>query len=335
MTKGVDALYTFQEIWGNQRLIQHLRNATKNQKTSHAYLFIGGAGAGKRMIAKTFAKHLLCASKEDEPCGVCDSCRVFDSGNHPDVIHVISEKKTLGVDEIRGQILETVDIKPYHYDKKIYIIHKAHTMTIQAQNALLKTLEEPPGYAVFLLLAESMDAFLPTILSRTVTLKISPLSEEEISRYLIQKGLASQEEAVYFAAYGQGRIGHALELIEDETFQQMRENTLTKMSRLSAMRLSEALLLAKEWEIYKNDYRLLDIIGLWYRDLLAAKSLRDDRFIIQKDKKEMIFSAANEPPEVLAEKVAAVIKAKERLIQNGNFRLTLEVMLMELKENRA
>ena len=101
------------------------------------------------------------------------------------------------------------------------------------------------------------------------------------------------------------------------------------------MRLSEVLLLAKEWEIYKNDYRLLDIIGLWYRDLLAAKSLRDERFIIQKDKKEMIFTAADEPPQVLADKVAAVIKAKERLIQNGNFRLTLEVMLMELKGNRA
>lgn len=326
-------MYTFQEIWGNQRLLQHLRMAVKNQKTSHAYLFIGGAGAGKRMIAKTFAKYLLCTSQQEEPCGVCDSCRVFDSGNHPDVIHVISQKKTLGVDEIRGQILETVDIKPYHYDKKIYILHQAHTMTVQAQNALLKTLEEPPAYAVFLLLAENTDAFLPTILSRTVTLKIAPLTEEEIRTYLIQKGLASKEEAAFFAAYGQGRIGHALELIEDEAFRQMREDILAQMSRLSAMRLSEALLLAKEWEIFKNDSRFLDIIGLWYRDLLAAKSLRDEHFIIQKDKKELIYAAATEPTEVLAKKATAVTKAKERLIQNGNFRLTMEVMLMELKEN--
>lgn len=328
-------MYTFQEIWGNQRLLQHLRMAVKNHKTSHVYLFVGGAGSGKRMLANTFAKYLLCSSPQDEPCGVCHSCHVFDSQNHPDVIHVTSEKKTLGVDEIRGQILETVDIKPYHYDKKIYIIHQAHTMTVQAQNALLKTLEEPPAYAVFLLLAENGDAFLPTILSRTVTLKINPLSEEEISQYLIQNGMVSPEEAVFFAAYGQGRIGHALELIEDETFRQMREDILTQLSRLSSMKFSEVLLLAKEWEIYKNDYRFLDIIGLWYRDLLTAKSLRDDRFIIQKDKKEMIFSAAKEPAEVLAQKAAVVIKAKERFIQNGNFRLTLEVMLMELKENRT
>lgn len=328
-------MYTFQEIWGNQRLLQHLRIAVKNRKTSHAYLFVGGAGAGKRMIAMTFAKYLLCADPKAEPCGICDSCRVFDSGNHPDVIPVTTEKKTLGVDEIRGQILETVDIKPYHYDKKIYIIHQAHTMTVQAQNALLKTLEEPPEYAVFLLLAENMDVFLPTVLSRTVTLKISPISEKELSQYLMQKAIVSQEEAVFFAAYGQGRIGHALELIEDETFRQMREDLLRQMSGLSAMSLSEALLLAKEWEIYKKDSRFLDIIGLWYRDLLAAKSLREEHFIIQKDKKEMIFSAASEPPEILAKKAGAVTKAKERLMQNGNFRLTLEVMLMELKENRT
>ncbi|WP_352399517.1 DNA polymerase III subunit delta' [Anaerotignum sp.] len=328
-------MYTFQEIWGNQRLLQHLRIAVKNQKTSHAYLFVGGVGAGKRMIANTFAKYLLCSNHQEDSCGICDSCRVFDSGNHPDVIHVSSEKKTLGVDEVRGQILETVDIKPYHYDKKIYIIHQAHTMTIQAQNALLKTLEEPPSYAVFLLLAQTEDAFLPTILSRTVTLKISPLSEEEISRYLVQKGLVSAEESVFYATYGQGRIGLALELLEDEVFYEMRENILKQMSQLPSMELSEALLLAKEWEIYKNDYRFLDIIDLWYRDLLVAKSLRDEGFLIQKDKKEMIFSAAKEPTEILAIKAAAVVKAKECLKQNGNFRLTLEVMLMELKENIA
>ncbi len=326
-------MYTFQEIWGNERLLQHLRMAVKKQKTSHAYLFVGSAGAGKRLIANTFAKYLLCMAHQDEPCGTCESCRVFDSGNHPDVIHVTSPKKTLGVDEIRGQILETVDIKPYHYEKKIYILHQAHTMTVQAQNALLKTLEEPPKYAVFLLLAETTNAFLPTVLSRTVTLKISPLSEEEISRYLIEKGLVSEEEAVFFAAYGQGHIGHALELIEDETFRQMREDILEKMSRLPAMSLPEAMLLAKEWESYKNDYRFLDIIGLWYRDVVVAKALRQEHFIIQKDKKELIFAAANEPTEVLVKKAAAVVKAKERLIQNGNFRLTLEVMLMEIKEN--
>ncbi|MPN09855.1 hypothetical protein SDC9_157148 [bioreactor metagenome] len=208
-------------------------------------------------------------------------------------------------------------------------------MTVQAQNALLKTLEEPPEYVVFLLLAEKTEAFLPTVLSRMVTLKISPLSEEEIHGYLVGKKLVAPEEGGFFAAYAQGRIGHALELIEDTAFRQMREDILTQMSQLQSMRLSEALLLAKEWEIFKNDTRFLDIIALWYRDLMAAKSLRDERFIIQKDKKDLLYSAAKETTEILAKKSAAVTKAKERLIQNGNFRLTIEVMLMELKENGA
>ncbi len=324
-------MYTFREIWGNGRLIRHLRSAVQNNRTSHAYLFIGGAGAGKKLITNTFAKYLLCSNRGDEPCGVCESCRVFDSGNHPDVIHVTSPKKTLGVDEIRGQILETVDVKPYHYEKKVYILHAAHTMTVQAQNALLKTLEEPPAYAVFLLLAETTELFLPTVLSRTVTLKINPLTEGELCRYLVEKDFMAEEEAAFFAAYGQGRIGHALALLEDEAFRRMREDVLLKMSKLPSMRLSEALLLAKEWEGFKNDPRLLDIIGLWYRDLMIIKAVKDERFLIQKDKKKMLYSA--DSLEGLAKKAAAVTKAKERLMQNANFRLTLEVMLMELKEN--
>ena len=326
-------MYTFQEIWGNRRLIHHLRNAVKNEKASHAYLFVGSAGAGKKMLACTFAKYLLCGNRGEEPCGICESCRVFDSGNHPDVIHVTSQKKTLGVDEIRAQILETVHIKPYHYEKKVYILQDAHTMTVQAQNALLKTLEEPPSYAVFLLLAETTELFLPTVLSRTVTLKLTPLSEEEICEYLVQKGLTSREEGTFFAAYGQGSIGHALALIQEEAFHHMREEIVLKLSKLPSMRLWEALLLAKEWEGYKNDSRLLDIIGLWYRDLMAIKAVKDDRFLIQKDKKDLLYAAATDSLESLAKKAAAVTKAKERLMQNGNYRLTLEVMLMELKEN--
>lgn len=329
------ALHSFREIWGNERLLQHLRRAVKNKKISHAYLLVGGAGAGKRMIASAFAKYMLCDAGGEEPCGVCQSCRVFDSGNHPDVLWVTSEKKTLGVDEIRSQILDTVGIKPYHYDKKIYILPQAHTMTVQAQNALLKTLEEPPEYAVFLLLAEREEAFLPTVLSRAVVLKISPLREDEIRRYLTEKQLASPEQAAVFAAYAQGRIGQALALLEDEAFQQMRESLLQSMSRLPAMGLAEALLLAKEWEQYKNVPDFLDILGLWYRDLLVAKCLRDEKYLIQKDKKEMILAGAGEPAALIAKKAAAVAKGRERLAQNANFRLTLEVMLMELKENRV
>ena len=326
-------MYTFQEIRGNTPLVEQLKTAASSGKASHAYLFLGGAGAGKRLIANTFAKALQCEEDGGKPCGNCRSCQSFDHGNHPDIIYVRGEKKNIVVDEIREQILETVDLKPYHYQKKIYIIEKADTMNIQAQNALLKTLEEPPAHALFLLLAERAEAFLPTILSRVVTMKIRPLSEGMIAEYLMEKSGLSEEESHILAAYAQGRIGQALELKEDEAFREMRQDILGRLEALPSMNEGEAYWMAKELEVYKNDLRFLDIMELWYRDLLTAKSLREEQYLIQKDKKEAIFRGAKEPAEILAKKAEAVRTARMRLAQNANFRLTLEVMLMDLKEN--
>lgn len=326
-------MYTFQEIRGNTALVRQLKAAAVNGKISHAYLFLGGAGAGKRLAANTFAKALQCEGNGERPCGNCRSCQAFDHGNHPDVIYVRGEKKTiLTVDEVREQILETVNIKPYQYEKKIYIIERADTMNIQAQNALLKTLEEPPAHVVFLLLAERAEAFLPTILSRVVTMKLRPLSEETIAAYLREREMLSEEESHILAAYAQGHIGQALELREDEAFRQMREDILQKMERLPSTPEGEAYLWAKELEVYKNDLRFLDIMEIWYRDLLLAKCLREERYLIQKDRKDAIFRAAREPAQQLAKKAEAVQKARMRLAQNANFRLTIEVMLMDIKE---
>ena len=301
-------------------------------RSSHAYLFLGGAGAGKRLIANTFAKALQCEG-EKRPCDSCKSCHAFNHGNHPDVIYFqpLKNGKTYTIEDVREQLLETVDLKPFQYEKKIYIIEKADTLNIQSQNALLKTLEEPPAHAVFLLLAERAEAFLPTILSRVVVMKIRPLSAETIADYLMQAGHLAEESHI-LSAYAQGRIGQALELVEDEGFREMRQDILGKLEALPSMSEGDAYLLAKDFEVYKNDLRFLDIMELWYRDLLTAKSLREEGYLIQRDKKDAIFRAAKEPAALLAKKAAAVRTARMRLAQNANFRLTMEVMLMDLKE---
>ena len=327
-------MYTFQEIRGNQSLTEQLKAVVSEGKASHAYLFLGGAGAGKRLIANTFAKAIQCEGNGRKPCGNCRSCQAFDHKNHPDVIYfqALEKPPKYTIEDVRKQIVETVDLKPFQYDRKIYIIEKADTLNVQAQNALLKTLEEPPAHVMFLLLAERAEAFLPTILSRVVTMKIRPLSEETVAEHLMGTGL-SEEESHTLAAYSQGRIGQALELMEDEAFREMRQDILGKLEALPSMNEGEAYLMAKELEAYKSDLRFLDIMELWYRDLLTAKSLREERYLIQKDKKDAIFRGANEPAEKLAKKAAAVREARKRLSQNANFRLTLEVMLMDLKEN--
>lgn len=325
-------MYTFEEIRGNTPLVEQLRRSAASGRSSHAYLFLGGAGAGKRLIANTFAKALQCEG-EKRPCDSCKSCHAFNHGNHPDVIYFqpLKNGKTYTIEDVREQLLETVDLKPFQYEKKIYIIEKADTLNIQSQNALLKTLEEPPAHAVFLLLAERAEAFLPTILSRVVVMKIRPLSAETIADYLMQAGHLA-EESYILSAYAQGRIGQALELVEDEGFREMRQDILGKLEALPSMSEGDAYLLAKEFEVYKNDLRFLDIMELWYRDLLTAKSLREEGYLIQRDKKDAIFRAAKEPAALLAKKAAAVRTARMRLAQNANFRLTMEVMLMDLKE---
>ena len=325
-------MYTFEEIRGNTPLVEQLRRSAASGRSSHAYLFLGGAGAGKRLIANTFAKALQCEG-EKRPCDSCKSCHAFNHGNHPDVIYFqpLKNGKTYTIEDVREQLLETVDLKPFQYEKKIYIIEQADTLNIQSQNALLKTLEEPPAHAVFLLLAERAEAFLPTILSRVVVMKIRPLSAETIADYLMQAGHLAEESHI-LSAYAQGRIGQALELVEDEGFREMRQDILGKLEALPSMSEGEAYLLAKDLEGYKNDLRFLDIMELWYRDLLTAKSLREEGYLIQRDKKDAIFRAAKEPAALLAKKAAAVRTARMRLAQNANFRLTMEVMLMDLKE---
>ena len=325
-------MYTFEEIRGNTPLVEQLRRSAASGRSSHAYLFLGGAGAGKRLIANTFAKALQCEG-EKRPCDSCKSCHAFNHGNHPDVIYFqpLKNGKTYTIEDVREQLLETVDLKPFQYEKKIYIIEKADTLNIQSQNALLKTLEEPPAHAVFLLLAERAEAFLPTILSRVVVMKIRPLSAETIADYLMQAGHLAEESHI-LSAYAQGRIGQALELVEDEGFREMRQDILGKLEVLPSMSEGDAYLLAKDFEVYKNDLRFLDIMELWYRDLLTAKSLREEGYLIQRDKKDAIFRAAKEPAALLAKKAAAVRTARMRLAQNANFRLTVEVMLMDLKE---
>lgn len=325
-------MYTFEEIRGNTPLVEQLRRSAASGRSSHAYLFLGGAGAGKRLIANTFAKALQCEG-EKRPCDSCKSCHAFNHGNHPDVIYFqpLKNGKTYTIEDVREQLLETVDLKPFQYEKKIYIIEKADTLNIQSQNALLKTLEEPPAHAVFLLLAERVEAFLPTILSRVVVMKIRPLSAETIADYLMQAGHLAEESHI-LSAYAQGRIGQALELVEDEGFREMRQDILGKLEALPSMSEGDAYLLAKDFEVYKNDLRFLDIMELWYRDLLTAKSLREEGYLIQRDKKDAIFRAAKEPAALLAKKAAAVRTARMRLAQNANFRLTMEVMLMDLKE---
>ena len=177
----------FAEIIGHEQIIEHLQNAIKMDKISHAYILNGPDKSGKKMLAEAFAQTLQCEQHGIEPCMECHSCKQAVNHNQPDIIYVTHEKpNTLSVADIRSQLVNDVDVKPYSSRYKIYIVDEAEKMNQQAQNALLKTIEEPPAYAVIILLTTNADAFLPTILSRCVVLNLKVVSDDKIKKYLME-----------------------------------------------------------------------------------------------------------------------------------------------------
>ncbi len=329
-------MYIFEEIVGNEQMIHQIQKSILKKHISHAYIIHGEAGSGKKLLANTIAKTLQCQKQQATPCNVCSSCLTFDSKNHPDIFYIKAEKNknSISVEDIRQQLIKNMEIKQYKYPFKIFIIDKADTMTISAQNALLKTLEEPPYYGILFLLANNVDRFLPTILSRCVVIKLKPVATNKIEQYLIEHHFAEKENSSVFAEYAQGSIGKAIEIASSETFYEMREDIIQKLLSLNRKNLSETLLMAKELETYKQSQQFLDLIYLWYRDLLIYIKCQDIKYVIQKDQQKNIIAQSKKENETsIIKKTEAIWQAKQQLSVNSNFQLTMEVMLMKLKES--
>ena len=326
----------FNAVAGHERIIKSLRESIKNDMTSHAYIFCGNKGSGRNLTAGAFAKTANCLSPiNGNACGKCPSCIQFESGNNPDVFYVKATKTiSISVDDIREQIVNEVKIKPYSYKRKIFIIDKADTMTSQAQNALLKTLEEPPKYVLIILIAENTENFLPTVLSRCVMMKFSPISVNLIKNYLINNCAMNEDDAAFYAEYSVGSIGEALRLSDDENFYQMRNDIISCLDRLDTMDFVSAMLMAKEMEKYKAYSEHFDIMYMFYRDVFCMRLFKDDRYVIQKDKIGLIEKKAkNLNEQTIAKRLDFIMDIKKKIRQNTAFRLSMEVLFMNLKES--
>lgn len=329
-------MLSFQDIIGHEQIKEHLQRAIESHKVSHAYILTGEAGMGRKSLANAFALTLLCEKGKSEPCMECHACKQVLSGNHPDLIYVTHEKpNSIGVDDIREQINDTIMVRPYSSYYKVYIVDEAEKMTQQAQNALLKTIEEPPSYAIIILLTTNQEAFLPTILSRCVQLKLKPLRDFVVKSYLVGTMHVPEADAEVYAAFARGNLGKAISIASSEEFKLLHQEVLHLLKHVKDMDISELLdYIRKLKEDNLDIYECLDFMQLWYRDVLLYKVAKDMNLLIFKDEYKTVNEISkNSGYDGLERILEAIDKAKARLDANVNMELAIELMLLVMKEN--
>ena len=326
----------FDQILGAENIKEHLNNAIKMDKVSHAYIFSGEEGLGKKMVAEAFAKMLQCESEGEKPCNKCHSCIQANSSNQPDIIHIGHEKPaSIGVDDVRERLIQDISIKPYSSRYKIYIIDEAEKMTVQAQNAILKTIEEPPEYGVVIFITCNQSAFLPTILSRCVVLNFKPIKDELVARYVQRTCQIPDYQADICAAFAQGRPGRAIKLAENVDFEGLRERVIRIIKDVKNMDVSDLVAWIKDLKnLNCTDEDLFDILAVWYRDMLLFKASNDPNSLIFKDNindiRKMAQSCSYEGIENV---LKALDTAKIRLKANVNRDMAMELLLLTIKGN--
>ena len=327
---------TFRDVVGHESIIGHFKSSIEQGKVAHAYLIHGEKGTGKKMLAGLFAKTLQCEAGGTDPCGTCRSCIQCDSGNQPDIIWVTHEKPTvISVDDIREQVNNDIIIKPYGSRYKIYIIPEAELMNPQAQNALLKTIEEPPEYAIIMLLTNNLDKMLPTILSRCITLNLKPVGELDMMEYLSRMGIP-QAKAKFCVGFAFGNLGKAVRLATSEEYNEIKHDCVQILKDINRMEIYDLIDAVKKMSKYKLDiYDYLDIMMMWYRDILMLKvSGSPDKLLFKEEYATLKQQANYISYEGIENVLKALDKVKVRLEANVNFDIAMELLLLTIKENQ-
>lgn len=326
----------FKDIVGQESIISHMKNAIKLNKISHAYIINGEKGMGKKTIAKIFSMTLQCEKGEDEPCMQCHSCKQAINNNHPDIRWITHEKpSTIAIDEVREQINNDILIKPYSSKYKIYIVDKAEKLTVQAQNALLKTIEEPPAYGIIMLLTNNKDSFLQTILSRCVALEMRPVASTDIINYLREKEKIPDYQAKMVVNFAGGNLGRAIRLASMEEFNELKDMVIRHLTGICDASVTDISGYVKEAATFKDNIaEYIDLMVAWFRDVLIFKASKDINQLIFKENISLIekyvirisYNGINRIFEA-ADKVVLRLRA------NVNFDLTIELLLMCIREN--
>ena len=325
-----------EDILGNEHIVEHFKKAIENNKISHAYIINGEKGMGKRTVAKAFAMTLLCEEKGTVPCMKCHSCVQALTDNNPDLIMITPDKPTtLSIDHIRQTLVNDVELKPYSNSHKVYIVEDAELINNAAQNAILKTIEEPPEYAVIILLTTNISALLQTVLSRCVKLDMQPLKKEVVKKYLMEKEKVVDYQADIAVSFAGGNLGKAIELSKSQDFAEMLDEVIQLLRYIKDMQAYEVVAAVKRASEYKfrfTDY--IDLMILWFRDVLVYKASQNVNELIFKDEIQTIKKhAAKSSYNGIEHILEAMNKAKLRLKANVNFDVAIEMMFLTIRDN--
>jgi len=322
----------FEGITGQREVIENLKRSLSEDRVSHAYIFSGPQGIGKKTIARVFAGLLLCNDPHGgATCGRCKACLLMENGTNPDFISINTDGPSIGVDLIRGIQSDSV-LSPMYSRRKVYIVEDAAKMTVQAQNCLLKTFEEPPGYVVVILLTTNYESLLETVRSRAQHLQFRKYTHDQVMQALKARIGGSSSVLELIAGYADGNIGQALKLAESSEFSAMRDRLFELMPGIGSGRTRDIFELAAFLEENRENIDvLLDIMLAYYRDLLVA-SEGAAGMLINSDKKDIIMNnARNCRSSRIIECIDAIGAAKGALRQHANYQLLTDYLLIKLQ----
>ncbi len=293
----------FDEIIGNEQIKGELRKSLKENKVSHSYMFVGIEGIGKQMTAKAFAQMILCINEEERGCQKCKSCIEFQSHNHPDFLYIEPDGNSIKIEQIR-YLQRKIQEKPIISDRKVYIINDADKMTKEAQNCLLKTLEEPPEYSTIILIGSNENAFLNTIKSRCMIITFKPISSDLIKKYMEETyGMQNISENMLEAF--QGSIGKAINLKDKKEQYEKIEKAIQEMDTKNII---DCLQLCED--IYKEKDEIMNILE--YVNII----------LLRMSKKNIKYANC----------IEIVENTKKRLNQNANYDMSIDNMIMNMWE---
>lgn len=341
---------SWSEVVGQGQTTALLRKAVAHGRTAHAYLFVGPAGVGKGDAARVLAKVLNCTAPPapGECCDACTACRKLDAGVFPDYLPVTRVRgkdikiaqvvrRDPDTDELKvTPVSEFVARRPLEGRRAVVVVLDADQMNETAQNALLKTLEEPPDHVQFVLTTSNPNGLLPTIRSRSQALNFPPAPTAVVAAALEQDGLAPGD-ARLLAALAGGSLGRARELARDGGLASRRAEARELLSGLAGLDDLGALTRAEAWEKRRDELpELLDLILFWLRDALVLTTGVPDHLVVAADALPALTDLARRlGRNRLLKTVDAVLEARQQLDRNANTRLVLDVLLLRLAELAA